>query len=294
MVGSGGGVPVVAHVVYRMDTGGMENGLVNIINRMPPERYRHVIVSLTATGQFGRRIARDDVDIVNQGESPGHSYGRYVRLWRVLKRLEPAIVHTRNLPTLEAQIPAALLGGVKRVHGEHGRDVSDLHGSSRKYKLLRRAVDPLIHRYIAVSRDLEQWLAEGLGIAAGRVRQIYNGVALDLFHERHRDRRTIGGGQGSTGLAEGLRGPCGVQCTGGPGFAACHRGGGPTPGRVGIGHPASRSGAAGLARRRSDRHSSGAAMLRHFCSAVVGGGHFKHHPGSDGHGVAGGGHQGWG
>jgi sugar transferase (PEP-CTERM/EpsH1 system associated) len=191
MAASGGGVPVVAHVVYRMDTGGMENGLVNIVNRMPPERYRHVIVSLTATGEFGRRIARDDVAIVNLGEGPGHSYGRYVRLWRVLKRLGPAIVHTRNLPTLEAQIPAALLGGVKRVHGEHGRDVHDLHGSSRKYKLLRRAVDPLIHRYIAVSSDLEQWLTEGLGIAAGRVRQIYNGVALDLFRERQGPRPNL-------------------------------------------------------------------------------------------------------
>lgn len=185
MKGAGGsGVPVVAHVVYRMDTGGMENGLVNIVNHMPRGRYRHVIVSLTAAGDFARRITRDDVEIVSLGERDGHSFTRYVRLWRVLRALKPAIVHTRNLPTLEVQIPAAFLGGVKRVHGEHGRDVFDLHGSNRKYRLLRLVVHPLIHRYIAVSRDLEGWLREAIGVPAERVRQIYNGVARDLFRER--------------------------------------------------------------------------------------------------------------
>ena len=40
--------------------------------------------------------------------------------------LRPAIVHTRNLSTLEMQFVAAVLPGVKHVHGEHGRDVGDL------------------------------------------------------------------------------------------------------------------------------------------------------------------------
>jgi hypothetical protein len=29
-------VPLVAHVIHRLDVGGMENGLVNLINHMPP------------------------------------------------------------------------------------------------------------------------------------------------------------------------------------------------------------------------------------------------------------------
>jgi sugar transferase (PEP-CTERM/EpsH1 system associated) len=162
----------------------MENGLVNIINRMPPGRYRHVIVSLTVSRDFAQRIARDDVKIVNLGEKDGHSFARYLRLWRALRALRPAIVHTRNLATIEAQIAAAFVAGTKRVHGEHGRDVFDLDGTNPRYKLLRRVVDPLIHRYIAVSRDLDAWLQNGIGIPAGRVRQIYNGVALELFCQR--------------------------------------------------------------------------------------------------------------
>jgi len=43
----------IVHVVHRFDTGGMENGMVNLFNALPPQRYRHTVVALTdyrATG----------------------------------------------------------------------------------------------------------------------------------------------------------------------------------------------------------------------------------------------------
>ena len=100
----------------------------------------------------------------------------YWRLWKALRELSPAIVHSRNLAALEAQALTILMPGVKRVHGEHGRDMSDLHGTNWKYRLLRKAMSLLIHRYIAVSRDLAAWLSTVVGIPAVRIRQIYNGV----------------------------------------------------------------------------------------------------------------------
>jgi sugar transferase (PEP-CTERM/EpsH1 system associated) len=176
-------VPLVAHVIFQLDTGGMENGLVNIINRTPAERYRHAIICITDAREFAKRITVPDVPIISLRQGPGHSFWLYLKLWRVLRRLDPTIVHTRNLAALEAQIPAAFLLGTKRVHGEHGRDVFDLQGRSRKYNALRRLIRPLVHRYIVVSQDLEIWLRETVGVAPARLRQIYNGVALDVFHK---------------------------------------------------------------------------------------------------------------
>jgi len=75
--------------------------------------------------------------------------------------------------------------GVKRIHGEHGRDVYDLHGRNKKHKLLRRILQPLVHRYITVSRDLEQWLTEFIGIPSKKVTHIYNGVDDELFFPRN-------------------------------------------------------------------------------------------------------------
>lgn len=179
-----GGPPLVAHVIHRLGTGGMENGLVNLINRTPRGRYRHAVVCLTDAGPFARRITRPGVDVVSLDRGTGHSFALYWRLWKALRRLAPSVVHTRNLAALEAQIPALFVPGARRVHGEHGRDVFDLHGANRKYNLLRRAIRPLVQRYIAVSRDLEQWLVGTVGVAPKRVRQIYNGVDQDLFHPR--------------------------------------------------------------------------------------------------------------
>jgi sugar transferase (PEP-CTERM/EpsH1 system associated) len=177
-------LPLVVHVIHRLATGGMENGLVNIINRSPPGRYRHAVVCLTDAGPFADRITREDVRIVSLNRAPGHSFTLYWRLWSVLHSLRPSVVHTRNLAALEAQVPAFFLSGVGRVHGEHGRDVFDLHGTKRKYNLLRRAIRPLVQRYVAVSRDLAGWLVGTIGAGPERVRQIYNGVDQNVFHPR--------------------------------------------------------------------------------------------------------------
>ncbi len=174
-------VPLVVHVIHSLGTGGMENGLVNLVNRTPPERYRHAILCLTESGSFQARLEDASVPVVALHLPPGHRFGDYLKVWRTLRRMEPDIVHTRNLSALEMQVPAALLGGVKRVHGVHGRDVFDLEGKNRKYNLLRKAVRPLVGKYITVSRDLERWLVETIGVPPQRVVQIYNGVDQERF-----------------------------------------------------------------------------------------------------------------
>ena len=176
--------PLIAHVIFRLDFGGLENGLVNLVNRIPDTRYRHAIICLTAAEAFAGRLTAPDVEVIELHKRPGHDPAVYLRLWRTLRRLRPAIVHTRNLAALETQVLGLLFPGCKRVHGEHGRDVSDLDGSNRRYQWLRRLLSPLIHRYIAVSRDLARWLVSSVRIAPGKVTRIYNGVDHSRFTPR--------------------------------------------------------------------------------------------------------------
>lgn len=174
--------PLVAHIVYRLDYGGLENGLVNIINRMPEGRYRHAIICLTRYSDFRKRIKRPDVQVFALDKREGKDLLAYWRLWRLLRRLRPAIVHTRNLAALDC-VPVAFLAGVKgRVHGEHGRDIFDIDGQNKKYILLRRLCAPFVHTFIPMSRDLERWLERTVRIGTGKIRQIYNGVDTDRFH----------------------------------------------------------------------------------------------------------------
>jgi sugar transferase (PEP-CTERM/EpsH1 system associated) len=173
--------PLVAHVVFRFDVGGLENGVVNLVNRLPRERFRHVIVSLTDVTDFFARIRRDDVRFVALRKGPGHGIQLYPALYRLFRDLRPAIVHTRNLAALEASVPAAFARVPVRIHGEHGRDMGDLDGQSRRHRRVRRLYRPFVQHYVALSQDLERYLVEGVGVPPARISQIYNGVDADMF-----------------------------------------------------------------------------------------------------------------
>jgi sugar transferase (PEP-CTERM/EpsH1 system associated) len=183
---------LIAHVVYHFGTGGMENGMVNLINRLPATEFSHVVISLTDHTEFRQRIHREDIRFFDLAKKPGHDISWMRRLYILLREMRPDIVHTRNLNALEAQFVAAAARVPARVHGEHGRDVFDLEGKNWKYNVLRRAARPWVNQYITVSRDLAAWLRQTVGVSGQRLNQIYNGVDSDKFHPREAARPEIG------------------------------------------------------------------------------------------------------
>jgi sugar transferase (PEP-CTERM/EpsH1 system associated) len=174
--------PLVAHVMYRFDTGGLENGVVNLINHMPESAYRHAVISLTTITDFKDRIKRKDVEFYALDKKPGHVLWIYPQLYRLFRQIRPAIVHTRNLAALEVTIPAWCAGVKVRIHGEHGRDVGDFDGTNKKYQWIRRVYSPFVKHYLALSKDLAQYLTHTIGISIKRVAQIYNGVDAVKFY----------------------------------------------------------------------------------------------------------------
>ena len=173
--------PLIAHIIFKLDVGGLENGVVNLINHMPEEAYRHMVISLTEITDFRHRIQRSDVELLALEKRPGHALRLYPRIARLLRERGVAIAHTRNLAALEAAMPAWAAGVPVRIHGEHGRAVSGRSAADRKYQLVRRLYSPFVTAYVAVSRDLEDYLQRQVGIAPDRVHQIYNGVDSDRF-----------------------------------------------------------------------------------------------------------------
>ncbi|MBL8343680.1 MAG: TIGR03088 family PEP-CTERM/XrtA system glycosyltransferase [Rubrivivax sp.] len=190
--------PLVCHIVYRFDTGGLENGLVNLINHMPRATARHMVVALTEVAEgFAARVRRRDVEFVSLHKPPGHGLRLYPPLVKLLRRCRPAVVHTRNLAALEMQPAAAWAGVPLRVHGEHGRDAEDIDGTSRRHQWMRRAYAPFVHRYVALSRDLAGYLTERVGIDGRRVAQVYNGVDTLRF----RPAQPVGSDAGHAAVA---------------------------------------------------------------------------------------------
>ncbi len=174
--------PLIAHVIYRLDFGGLENGLVNLVNRLPRDRYRHAIVCLAGFNPvFRARIQNPDVDVISLDKRPGKDLVAYLRLWRLLHRLRPTIVHTRNLGTVDLQWMASVAGVPHRVHGEHGWEASDPRGLEARGLRIRRACRPVIQRYVPMSQDIARWLEQHVGVEVNRIRQLYSGVDTEKF-----------------------------------------------------------------------------------------------------------------
>jgi len=181
--------PLIAHVLYRLDTGGMERMLVTLINQTC-QRYRHAVICLEGYGALRDQIDAEDVACLALDKRPGKDWLCYFKLWGVFRDLKPDLVHTYNIGAIDAA-PIARLAGVRSVvHAERGRDAADPCGENRKYRFLRRWLLPFIDRYLAVSSDLHNWLIEKVGIPASRVVCIPNGIDITAFAKTAGNRGT--------------------------------------------------------------------------------------------------------
>ena len=181
------GRPLVLHVIHHLVMGGMENGLVNLINGLPAKDFRHAIACIEDFSDFRARLQPGDVDVYALHRSQVGVARVRQKIFQLCRELRPRIVHSRNLSGLDALLPARLAGVRFCLHGEHGWDMGDLFGKHWKALWLRRMHAPLVTRYVAVSEDLVRYLVDRVRIAPHRITHICNGVDTDRFSPGPRD-----------------------------------------------------------------------------------------------------------
>ena len=171
----------IVHVVYSFSVGGLENVIVQLINQLPADRFEHVVLSLTTIGDFKNRIAQQGVRFIELHKPPGHAVALYPKIYQLLRVIKPDVVHSCNLAALEI-VPLCWLARVPlRIHAEHGWDTHDPQGKSPRYQRLRRAYKPFVSHYVAVSKDLDDYLERAIGVPQFRRSLITNGVDTQAF-----------------------------------------------------------------------------------------------------------------
>ena len=70
--------PLVVHLTYALDVGGLETLLVECINRMPHAQYRHALVCLTRYSAFAGRITQPGVQLYALNKPPGNGLQTHV------------------------------------------------------------------------------------------------------------------------------------------------------------------------------------------------------------------------
>ncbi|MCM0083343.1 glycosyltransferase [Geomonas sp. Red32] len=173
----------LCHVVATLETGGMENGVVNLCNRHDRTLFQPMVCCLKQPGAMVRRLA-PDVKVFCLNIPEGKAPLAPLAVARLFRRERPDIAHTHGWGGgAWAGVVGARLAGCRLViNGEHGT----LFTGWRQV-LLQKVVALLCDRTFSVSQALTGKLASALTLNPHRVTVITNGVDLDRFHPRPRE-----------------------------------------------------------------------------------------------------------
>ena len=171
----------IMHVVNNLGKGGLENGVVNLINGMDARRFEHVVCTIRGLGGNAERLPSDRVQVVNLGETGTFTRLQLPLLLRVIRDVKPDVVHSRNWGAIEAVVAArcARVGGV--VHSEHGLERSAAFAEPKRRRWFRRIAYELSDRVVAVSDQLRRLHADRTGFPAEKIHVIHNGVDRTIF-----------------------------------------------------------------------------------------------------------------
>lgn len=165
----------IMHVVDNLGKGGLENGLVNLINGLDPARFEHVVYAMRQLGPNADRLP-GSVRVICMGKRDSDFPVQLPRLVRDIRKIDPHIVHSRNWAGVEAVAAARWVRSCAAVHSEHGLETATQAGEPRRRAWFRRMAYELADRVLAVSYQLRDLHAARTGFAARRIEVIHNGV----------------------------------------------------------------------------------------------------------------------
>ena len=166
----------VMHVICELNPGGMEFGVVKLVNRLNQQRVRSAICSTKPAGEM-KRLVDPNVPIIELRRRQGNDPRLVWELYRVFRRERPDIVHTHAWGTLLEGLIAARLARIPVVvHGEHGTLQLRPH-----QRWLQRHGWGRVDRVLSVSTRLTDKMAREIGFPAERITTIRNGVDLTRF-----------------------------------------------------------------------------------------------------------------
>lgn len=181
----------VGHTLYAFKEGGMERGLLNIINYGDAERFRHIILCLTEAGAFADRLRSPSCEVVELRKKAGNDFRLPWRIATEVRRHHIDILHARGWAAL---VETALASRLARVHGAiygfHGKTLDDLQGLSFKRRLLQRVFIRFYHQVVTLNSRMRTDFASESGLSTGKIRIIANGVDTELFRP-HEARQTL-------------------------------------------------------------------------------------------------------
>ncbi|MGV8056422.1 MAG: glycosyltransferase [Smithellaceae bacterium] len=162
----------------------MENGIVNLSNRLSKDLFDVTVCSLKSLGPMSDRL-EPHVTVVGMNFSEGRPTSFPLRLARFFHKVRPDVVHTHGFAggSYTGIVGARLAGVPVIINGEHGSFFTKPHQVA-----IQRLLAAFCHRTLSVSESLGKEIVLKIGIPSRKIRVIRNGVDTDLFSGKYEKR----------------------------------------------------------------------------------------------------------
>ena len=165
----------VLHIVLSLETGGLENGVVNLVNHADTTVFHVDVLCLRAQGALAQRVPPEQVLFTQPAVAIAAAIKR---IYQVCRAGGYDIVHTHGWATLLAGFIGARLARVPVViNGEHGV----LYDQSRLQRWLQRCLFNAVTLNLSVCDDLVKQIAQRFAVDKQLFRVIINGVDTQKF-----------------------------------------------------------------------------------------------------------------
>lgn len=163
----------ILHLMQSLEVGGMENGVVNIVNTIDDD-YPSKIYCTKKIGNLAEKLT-DPSQLVFEGDYKGLKRSTLKLLIYCYKN-KPDIIHSHGWGTLITSYIVAKILRIKHIHGEHGTVYFD----RRKDLLFQNYMLKRTNLNLFVSKSLLNLFKEKFGVNPSN-RVIYNGVNTERF-----------------------------------------------------------------------------------------------------------------